>query len=145
MNAVHGKARSKARRIALQALYQIEMTGDSTDVVKSQFCSDQNQNKQNMKGTDITYFKELLDGIDQQRSELLAMISPVLDRSLDKLDLVEKAILLIGSYELLHRSDIPYRVAINEGIELAKQFGATESHRYINSILDSLAQQKKSD
>ena len=143
MNAVHGKLRSKARRIALQALYQIEMTGDPAGVVKSQFCSD--QNKQNLKGTDITYFEELLDGIDLHRSELLATISPVLDRSLDKLDKVEKAILLIGSYELLHRADIPYRVSINEGIELAKQFGATESHRYINSILDSLAQQKKSD
>ncbi len=98
-----------------------------------------------MKGTDITYFEELMDGIDQHRSELLAAISPILDRSLDKLDQVEKAILLIGSYELLHRADIPYRVSINEGIELAKQFGATESHRYINSILDFLAQQKKSD
>ena len=143
MNAVHGNPRSKARRIVLQALYQIEMTGDPAGVVKSQFCSD--HNKQNLKGTDITYFEELMDGIDQHRSELLETISPVLDRSLDKLDQVEKAILLIGSYELLHRADIPYRVSINEGIELAKQFGATESHRYINSILDSLAQQKKSD
>ena len=92
-----------------------------------------------MKRVDTEYFHELLSGTTVHRRELVALITPTLDRSFDSLDPIEKAILFIGCFELVHRIDVPYRVVINEGIELARQFGATESHKYINSILDRLA------
>lgn len=127
-------ARRKARRFVLQALYQMEMTGHTVNVVEQQFRAEQE-----MKGTDMVYFHELLNGTVQYRSSILASIEPVIDRKLEELDPVEKVILLIGGFELTHRVEIPYRVVISEGVELAKKFGATESHRFINSVLDALA------
>ena len=127
-------ARSKARRFALQAHYQIQLNDCSVASVEEQFLQDHD-----MKRVDTEYFHELLSGTTVHRRELMALITPTLDRSFDALDPIEKAILFIGCFELVHRIDVPYRVVINEGIELARQFGATESHKYINSILDRLA------
>lgn len=121
----------------MQALYQIQMTGDSAHIVKGQFCSDQNMDR-----VDVDYFKELLSGIAREEQGLLSSFEPILDRPLAELDPVEKSILLIGSFEMQHRLDVPYRVVINEGVELAKQFGASESYRYVNSILDALAKNR---
>lgn len=129
-------ARSKARRFTLQALYQMQLTGDSASTVEQQFLSDHE-----MKRTDTTYFHEVLAGIARQQDELLETIKLTLDRDLKEIDPVEKAVLLIGSYELKERIDIPYKVVINESVELAKQFGATDSYKYVNSILDRLAKQ----
>ena len=97
-----------------------------------------------MKKVDTEYLHELLSGINSHRGDLTALITPKLDREFDELDPVEVAALLVGSFELVHRIDIPYRVVINEGIELAKRFGAAESHKLINSVLDSLAKDHRS-
>jgi N utilization substance protein B len=127
-------ARSKARRFTLQALYQMQLTGDSASVVEQQFLNDHE-----MKRVDTTYFHEVLSGIAAGQDSLLETITPHLDRDLSEIDPVEKAVLLIGAYELKERIDIPYKVVINESVELAKQFGATDSFKYVNSILDQLA------
>jgi len=132
-------ARSKARRFVLQALYQIQLTDCSTSEVEKQFLQDHD-----MKRVDIEYLHEVLTGISTNREELTRSIAPKLDRQFEELDPVESAALYIGSFELLHRVDIPYRVAINEGVELAKQFGAAESHKLVNSVLDGLAQDHRS-
>lgn len=128
--------RRKARRFTLQALYQMQLTGDSAATVEKQFLSDHDMEK-----VDTTYFHEVLSGIASQQQELLEIIRPLLDRDLKEIDPVEKAVLLIGGYELKERIDIPCKVVINESVELAKQFGATNSFKYVNSILDLLARQ----
>ena len=127
-------SRSKARRFALQALYQIQLSGCSAAAAEQQFLDDHD-----MKRVDVEYFHSVLAGTSEHRDELVSLITPTLDRPFKELDPVEKAILYIGSFELLYRIDVPYRVVINEAIELARQFGATESHKYVNSILDRLA------
>ena len=131
-------ARSRARRFALQALYQIQLSGCSAAEVESQFRHDFD-----MKRVDTAYLHDLISGIDSELAELVDAFVPALDRPEGELGPVEKAILLIGTYELLHRIDIPFRVVINENVELAKQFGGSESHRLINSVLDSVARQHR--
>ncbi len=128
-------ARRKARRFTVQALYQWQMTGANLGEIETQFRVDNDLRK-----TDSAYFHELLHQIPKCVNELDAYFVPFLDRDLKDLDRVELAILRIGTYELSKRVDVPYKVAINEGIELAKYFGATESHKYINGILDRVAQ-----
>lgn len=106
-------------------------------MVTKQFCSEQNMDR-----ADVDYFKGLLSGIAKEEQALLSSIEPIIDRPLAELDPVEKSILLIGSFEMQHRLDIPFRVVINEGVELAKKFGASESYRFVNSILDALAKNR---
>lgn len=133
------RARSLARERAMQALYQWQITGQDLGDIDKQFMEEQD-----MKGVDKKYFKELLHEIPRQLSELDAHGEEVLDRTIDQVDPVERAILRIGIYELQHRIDIPYRVVINEMVELAKVFGAEQGHRYINGILDKLAAKLRS-
>ena len=127
-------ARGRARRFVLQALYQMQMSGGSASSVEQQFRQDFD-----MKRVDTRYLHELLQGVDAHRSELIEMIAPRLDRAEAELGPVERAVLLIGTFELVHRIDIPFKVVINENVELAKQFGGAESHRLVNSVLDALA------
>lgn len=129
--------RRAARSFALQALYQWQMAGQPVNEIDAQFRVD---NEQEMRQTDKRLFTELLTGVASRKSELDDQFRPFLDRELHDLDPVELAVLRIGAYELIHRLEVPYRVAINESVELAKTFGATESHRYVNGILDKLAQ-----
>ena len=129
-------SRSKARRFVLQALYQMHMNGGTAVDVFAQFSIDHD-----MKKVDTVYLRELLLGIDSSRSELLGLIETKLERELAELDPIETAALLIGAYELSKRIDLAYRVAINEGVELAKQFGGSESHKLVNSVLDGLAKE----
>jgi len=133
------RARSLARQRAMQALYQWQMTGQNPVDIVRQFMEEQD-----MKKVDSKYFQELLMGIPQQLSELDGYSSEVLDRGIEQVDPIERAILRIGIYELKNRIDIPYRVVINEAVELAKIFGAEQGHRYINGILDKLAKQLRS-
>ncbi len=128
-------ARRKARRFTVQALYQWQMTGANIGEIETQFRVDND-----MRKTDVAYFHELLHEIPKCVNELDDIFRPLLDREIKDLDRVELAILRIGTYELSKRPDIPFKVAINEGIELAKYFGATESHKYVNGILDKVAQ-----
>lgn len=129
--------RRAARSFALQALYQWQIAGQPVNEIDAQFRVD---NEAEMRNTDKRLFSELLTGVASRKSELDEQFKPFLDRELDDLDPVELAVLRIGSYELIHRLEVPYRVAINESVELAKIFGATESHRYVNGVLDKLAQ-----
>lgn len=132
-------ARSRARRFALQALYQMQLSGCSASEAETQFRQDFD-----LKRVDTAYLHDLLAGIEAGRTALIEALAPNLDRPESELDPVERAVLLIGSYELMHRIDIPFRVVINENVELAKQFGASESHRLVNSVLDALARQYRS-
>ena len=117
----------------MQGLYQIQITGYGVDIVLKQFLEGDY-----LGNADIDYFKELLTNINKEESSLLNAIEPLLDRPICEIDPVERAILLIGSYEMARSSDVPFRVVIAEGIGLAKEFGASESYRYVNSILDAL-------
>ncbi len=127
--------RQKSRRLVLQALYQWYMAKTSPSVIAAEFIADNDMAK-----VDYEYFRELLERIPQTTSELDECITSFIDRPLDKLTPIESCILRIGAYELLHRVDVPYRVVINEGVELAKTFGAQDGHRYVNGVLDKMAQ-----
>ncbi|MBB3104180.1 transcription antitermination factor NusB [Azomonas macrocytogenes] len=126
--------RRAARSLAMQALYQWHMAGQSLSEIEAQFRVDND-----FMPVDGAYFHELLHGVARQKSEIDQAIEPLLDRPLTELDPVELAILRLSTYELMQRLDVPYRVVINEGIELAKTFGATEGHKFVNGVLDKLA------
>ncbi len=126
--------RSMARRLALQALYQWQVSGQTSVDISAQFAEDQN-----LKGVERGYFEELLAKVPLHADELDTYIKPQLDRPLHEVDPVERAILRLGTYELVYRKDIPYRVVINESIELAKTFGGEQGHKYVNSALDGVA------
>jgi len=130
--------RRNARNFALQALYQWSLAGQKPNEIEAQFRVDND-----MSSTDTQLFSELLRGVTGASRDLDEAFRPFLDRPLDDLDPVERSVLRIGAYELLHRPQVPYRVAINESVELAKTFGATESHKYVNGILDKLAQRAR--
>ncbi len=130
------KARTAARERLLQALYQWQLTNQPTSEIELQFMSENHLAK-----ADVAYFQELLQNIPQKVEKLDHTFEPFLDRHLSQIDQVELAILRIGCYELTQCEDIPFRVAINEAVELAKKFGAEKSHRYINGILDKVAKQ----
>ncbi|MCB1830778.1 MAG: transcription antitermination factor NusB, partial [Gammaproteobacteria bacterium] len=94
-------------------------------------------------GFDSNYFDALLQGVSGQLSTLDQQLKPCLDRSIESVDPVERAILRLGAFELIFRMEIPYRVIINEAVELAKVFGAEQGHRYVNGVLDKLAKESR--
>lgn len=130
------QARSKARRCALQAIYQWQVGGQLIGEVEAQFLADQD-----LTQTDVAYFSELVQCIPAHVAELDAHLTPFLDRPVAGLDPVELAILRIGVCELAYHPEIPFRVIINEAVELAKVFGAEQSHRYINGVMDKVARE----
>ncbi|ANF17175.1 hypothetical protein XW81_02105 [Buchnera aphidicola (Schlechtendalia chinensis)] len=127
-------ARRKARECAVQALYSWQLTKNNIEEIENQFFE-----KKNLKNIDKVYFHELIVGITKHQKYLDSLMEPYLSREISKLGQIEKAILRISFYELKKRQDIPYKVTINEGIELAKLFGAEESHKFINGVLDKAA------
>ena len=128
------KPRTLARKRAAQALYMWDMSGTDLVDIDEQFILEHD-----MKNVDIKYFQELLHKIPAKLDSIDEQITLFLDRSFQEIDPVEKAIMRIGVYELQNRIDIPYRVVINEAVELAKIFGAEDGHKYVNSILDAAA------
>jgi len=128
-------ARRKARHYAMQALYQWEMAGASLSNIEAEFLTDND-----MTRVDTEYFRDILRGVPRELSELDEMLEPCLSREMKEVTPVEKAILRLAAFELIHRIDVPYRLVINESVELSKKFGATESHKFINGALDKLAQ-----
>ena len=128
------RARSLARERAMQALYQWQMTGQNLADIELQFITEQD-----MKGVDKEYFKELLHEVPKRIDEFDALSKDLLSRPIEQVDPVERAILRIGLYELKQRVDIPYRVVINEAVELAKSFGAEAGHKFVNGTLDKAA------
>jgi N utilization substance protein B len=129
-------ARSRARRRALQAVYAWQMSGSTVRSVIEQF-----RHEQDMQVADLEYFEDLVRGVDAHRAELDAGLAPFLDRDIEQVDPIERATLRLGAYELKHRPDVPYRVVLNEAIELAKRFGAEHGHTYVNGVLDKLARE----
>lgn len=132
------QSKTNARKAAVQALYQWQMTGYDLSEIERQFCEDDR-----LKHTQKSYFTELFHGVPEHLADIDQILTEFLDRPADMIGPVEKAILRIGVYELLHRLDMPYRVVLNESINLAKDFGADGSHKYINGILDKVAQKKR--
>ena len=129
-------ARTRARRRAVQALYAWELGGNPMRKVVDDFRSEQD-----MQIADLEYFEDLLRGIEANRAELDAGLAPFLDRDIERVDPIERAVLRLAAYELKHRPDVPYRVVLNEAIEVSKRFGSDQGHTYVNGVLDKLARQ----
>ena len=127
-------ARTRARELLLQALYQKQIADHSRSELLSQF-----REQVAYERVDQEYFDEQLNAICREQAELEQTIDELIDRPLEQLDPVELGILLIGTYELKSRIEIPYKVVINESVNLARRFGALDGHKYINACLDAAA------
>lgn len=127
-------ARHRTRKVLMQAIYQWQMTQAGTHALEKEY-----REAGALKKADETYFGELLRGVVAGREELDALLAPLLDRKVEELDRVELALLRLGAYELKHRIDVPFRVVIDEYVELAKTYGAEDSYKYVNGVLDRLA------
>ncbi len=136
MNAVSPIARHHARAFALQALYQWQLSGTPTHEIEADFLANQIRQK-----TDRAYFSELLRGVAATHTELDHAFVPFLKTPLVDLDPIELTVLRLATYELAKRPDIPWRVIINEALELAKKFGAHDGHKFVNGVLDHVARQ----
>ncbi|MBL1260597.1 MAG: transcription antitermination factor NusB [Thiotrichaceae bacterium] len=128
------RTRSQARRCAVQALYQWQLTGADVAEVVAQILEEKD-----VKKVDSSYFRGLFGGVVKQVDKMDALLTPALDRSIKSIDPVELAIMRLGAYELQYNIEVPYRVVINEAVELAKTFGADQGHKYVNGVLDKLA------
>jgi N utilization substance protein B len=126
--------RRAARQLATQALYQWHMAKQSLNEIEAQFRVDND-----FSDVDAAYFREILHGVPADKAEIDSALAPCLDITIEELDPVELAVLRLSTWELLKRIDVPYRVVINEGIELAKVYGSTDGHKFVNGVLDKLA------
>ena len=127
--------RTGARRCALQALYQWQLTGHSIDEIERHFIADRLTD-----GARLDYFSQLLHGVVDHLDDIDAALTEFADRPVEEIDPIERAILRLAAYELLYRWEVPYRAVLNEAINLAKVFGAThKSYKYVNGVLDRLA------
>lgn len=134
-NPTSPSARRKARRFALQALYTWMISGEEPYAVEAYYRAEND-----MRKTDVAYMHELFVSVVAEADVLDELYAGLLDRPVKDLDPIERSILRIGAWELRTRIDIPVRVVVNEGIELAKEFGATDdSYKYVNGVLDKLA------
>lgn len=131
-------AKTNARKCAVQALYQWQMSGDSLSRIETYFLEEDH-----LKGAQKSYFNELFHGVPKHLDVIDAAMAEFVDRPVEKIDPVERAILRIGVYELMNRLETPYKVIINEGVNLAKFFGAEGSHKYVNGILDKVSQKQR--
>jgi N utilization substance protein B len=135
--------KTNARKAAVQAIYQWQITGQNLNLIEQYFIDEQFF----VEGEEIqrAYFSEIFHGVPQNLIAIDELLSGFVDREVDAVDPVERAVLRLATYELLHAEDTPYKVIINEAINLAKDFGADGSHRYINGILDKVAQKQRPD
>lgn len=134
--SVSPAARSKARHYIMQALYQWHMSGNSLNVIEAEFHTDNNMAK-----VDTEYFHEILHAVPANLSATDDDFKPHLKGlSIGQLDPITLALLRLATYEMRHRIDVPYKVVINEAVNLAKKFGATDSHKFINGVLDRVAE-----
>ncbi|MGC2048429.1 MAG: transcription antitermination factor NusB [Gallionella sp.] len=131
--------RHRARELAMQGIYQWRVTGSDEAKIEKQILAEKNLGRY-----DKELFSRLLRGALVQHADIEAMIAPHLDRPLIELSPVEFAVLLLGTFELSHHPEAPYRVVINEAVELAKTFGGTDGYKYVNGVLDKLAAQLRS-
>ena len=128
--------RRRARELALQGIYQWRLTAGDKEQIEKQI-----REEKGMGRYDADFFSKLLLGTLTQHAELETALAPHLDRTLNELSPVEFSVLLLGAYELVHHPEIPYRVIINEAVELTKTFGGSDGHKYVNGVLDKLAGQ----
>jgi N utilization substance protein B len=128
--------RRRAREFVLQGLYQRQLSGNSAAAIREQIAEASGFPK-----ADTAYFDELWNGVAAEFDELVDVCAPHLDRKAKELSPVERAILALGTWELTHRLEIPYRVVINEAVELAKSYGGTGGHKFVNGVLDKVAAQ----
>ena len=127
-------ARTRSRRRALQAVYAMQLSGvDATNAI-AQFAHEQAH-----EVADLEYFEDLVRGVSQHRRTLDASLLPFLDRTIDEVDPIERAMLRIAAYELQHRLDVPYSVVIDEALKTVKRFGSEHGHTYVNGVLDHAA------
>jgi len=126
--------RTRARRFAMQALYQWDLSGSNLSDIEVQFLQDEDFSK-----ADKDYFHELLHEVPAQLDKVEAAFSGYLDRPVHEMDPVERAVLRMATYELMQRIDVPYKVIINESVNLTKKFGAEQAYKYINGVLDKAA------
>ena len=127
-------ARSRARRRAMQAVYAWQISGGDARQVIAQFAHEQAH-----EVADLEYFEDLVRGVLSRRPELDQALQQYLDRDVEQVDPIERAVLRIAAYEMQHRIDVPYRVIINEALETAKRFGSEHGHTYVNGVLDRAA------
>lgn len=135
--------KTNARKAIVQALYQWQITGQNLNLIEQYFIDEQFFTENEKIQRD--YFSEVFHAVPQNLIDIDALLSNFVDREVDAVDPVERAILRLATYELIHAADTPYKVIINEAINIAKDFGADGSHRYINGILDKVAQKQRPD
>ena len=133
-NAPKKSPRRRSRELALQGLYQWQLTQKDPVMIATELSEHDEFGK-----ADVPYFRTLLNGAIDRSAELEAQMAPLLDRSTNELSPIERGILLLGGYELMSELEVPYRVVINEAVELAKSYGGTDGHKYVNGVLDKLA------
>ncbi|MAW23675.1 MAG: transcription antitermination factor NusB [Cellvibrionales bacterium TMED47] len=134
------KAKQKARKLSLQALYSWDMGGIDLQTIEVNFHTENDMSK-----VDTDLFKSLLYEVPKNLEKIDEAYQPHLDREQDQLDPVSRAILRISTYELLFSIEVPYKVAINEGVNLAKTFGPTDAYKFINGVLDQVAAQSRAE
>jgi N utilization substance protein B len=126
--------RKRARRRAVQAIYAWQMSGNDMASVLRDFA-----HEQDMEQADLDYFHALTRGVEVQCEALDEALAPLLDRTIEQVDPIERAILRLAAFELRNRPDVPYRVSLNEAIDLAKRFGSDQGHTFVNGVLDQAA------
>ena len=137
---VHKTSRRRSREFAMQGLYQWQLAGTDAATIESQM-----KTAKGFERTDHAYFSSLLAGTIREAGRLEQSLQPFLDRKCAELSPVERAILFIAAYEFENHPDIPYRVIINEAVELAKSYGGTDGFKYVNGVLDKLAVDQRAD
>lgn len=133
-NTISGKR--KARKLALQALYQWLMSGSELHEIEAQF-----RVINNMEKVDSEYFCRLLHGVPEQVQQLEDLLTPFVDRAISELNPIELTVLRIGAFELVACPEIPYKVVLDESISLTKEFGSQDGYKYVNGVLNNLAKQ----
>lgn len=136
----HAGSRSLSREFALRALYAQHLSGEDEVDIATHVREDEDFAKAN-----AAYFEALFHGVLKETADLEIKLAPHLDRSVAELSPIERGILLIGAHEIINCPDVPYRVAINEAVELAKKYGGTDGHKYVNGVLDKLAKLMRPD
>ncbi|HVF64350.1 MAG TPA: transcription antitermination factor NusB [Casimicrobiaceae bacterium] len=136
MRSTKPDERRRARELVLQGLYQRQLSGNADEAIRGDLLETDDAN-----GADREYLTELWRGVTRESDALLAAVAPHASRAVTALSPIERSILMIGAWELMHRLDVPYKVVINESVDLAKLYGGIDGHRFVNGVLDKLAVQ----
>ena len=132
--------RKRARRRALQAIYQWQITHQDASEILRQF-----REIQDLSQVDVGHFELLLRGVINENKRLIEALEPFLDRPMDQVDVMERVVLMIGAWELLECPEMPYRVVLDESVDLARRFGSEQGHSYVNAVLDKAARKLRAD